>query len=133
MSQIKTPREIWFTRCPVPTATGIAHALGWLKEEFAADGIRVATIQDAPPELSRHHYDHEIPTLIREGGSLLALAAKAQGAPTELIGPAWIDEAQAISVRAYSRISEPLHLKASRVALPAYVRRAIPAPVRCSS
>src|ERR1700722_15092497 len=133
MSQIKTPREIWFTRCPVPTATGIAHALGWLKEEFAADGIRVATIQDAPPELSRHHYDHEIPTLIREGGSLLALAARAQGASTRLIGLTWIDEAQAIIVRPDSRIKEPRPLEGARVALPAYVEREVPAHVRGSS
>ncbi len=126
-------REIWFTRCPVPTATGLAYSLGWLGEEFAGDGIRVATIQDAPPELSRHHYDHEIPTLIREGGSLLALAAKAQGAPTKLIGLTWIDEAQAIIVRPDSNIREPLHLKGARVALPAYVHREIPAHVRGSS
>ena len=25
---------IWFTRCPVPTATGLAYKLGWLDEEF---------------------------------------------------------------------------------------------------
>jgi ABC-type nitrate/sulfonate/bicarbonate transport system substrate-binding protein len=36
-------------------------------------------------------------------------------------------------VRADSRISEPLHLKGSRVALPAYVHRDIPAHVRGSS
>src|ERR1700722_10683249 len=117
--------EIWFTRCPVPTATGLANALGWLREEFAADGIHVATIQEAPRELSRHHFDHEIPTLIREGGSLLALAAKAQLAPTKLLGLTWIDEAQAIIVRADSTIREPLHLKSARVALPAYVHRDI--------
>jgi ABC-type nitrate/sulfonate/bicarbonate transport system substrate-binding protein len=125
--------EIWFTRCPVPTATGIAHALGWLKDEFAADGIRVATIQDAPPELSRHHYDHELPTLIREGGSLLALAARAQGAPTRLIGLTWIDEAQTLIVRPGSRIREPRYLEGARVALPAYVERELPAHVRGSS
>jgi ABC-type nitrate/sulfonate/bicarbonate transport system substrate-binding protein len=96
---IQPLREIWFTRCPVPTATGLAYKLGWLTEEFATDGIRIAAIQEAPRELSRHHYDHEMPTLIREGGNLLALAAKAQGAPSKLIGLTWIDEAQAIIVR----------------------------------
>jgi ABC-type nitrate/sulfonate/bicarbonate transport system substrate-binding protein len=127
------PSEIWFTRCPVPTATGLAYNLGWLSEEFAADGIRIAAIQEAPRELSRHHYDHEIPTLIREGGNLLALAAKAQGAPTKLIGLTWIDEAQAIIVRPDSAISAPAHLEGKRVALPAYVHREIPAHVRGSS
>jgi len=126
-------KEIWFTRCPVPTATGLAYRLGWLQEEFAPDGISVATLQEAPKTLSRHHYDHEIPTLIREGGSLLALAAKAQGAKTKLIGLTWIDEWQAILVRPDSGITSPWHLKGKRIALPAYVHREIPSHIRGSS
>ncbi len=41
--------------------------LGWLQRDFARDAIKIAAIQDAPRELVRHHYAHEIPTLIREG------------------------------------------------------------------
>ncbi|HEX8059173.1 MAG TPA: ABC transporter substrate-binding protein, partial [Novosphingobium sp.] len=67
-----TPAEIWFTRCPVPTATGIAYKLGWLSEAFAADGIELKTLQESSAELGRHHYDHRLPTLIREGGNMLA-------------------------------------------------------------
>ncbi len=74
--------QIWFTRCPVSTATGLAYQLGWL----ADDGIKVSTLQDASKELRRHDYDHQLPTLIREGGNLLGLAARAQLAPTRLIG-----------------------------------------------
>lgn len=126
-------KEIWFTRCPVPTATGLSYKLGWLQDEFASDGISVATIQDAPKALARHHYDHEISSLIREGGSLLALAAKAQGARTRLIGLTWIDEWQVILVRPGSGIRKPADLKGLRVALPAYVEREIAAHVRGSS
>ena len=43
--------QIWFTRCPVPTATGLAYKLGWLTGEFADDGIKISTLQDAPREL----------------------------------------------------------------------------------
>jgi len=132
-SEASALREIWFTRCPVPTATGLAFQLGWLQGEFAREGISVATIQDAPKALARHHYDHEIKSLIREGGSLLALAAKAQGARTKLIGLTWIDEWQVILVRPGSGISKPADLKGLRVALPAYVAREIPAHIRGSS
>ncbi len=111
--------KIWFTRCPVPTATGLAYKLGWLGEEFARDGITVQTLQETP-ELNRHHYDHELPELIREGGNLLALPARAQGAPTRLIGLTWIDEWQTILVRPGSDITEPRHLKGKRAALPAF-------------
>jgi ABC-type nitrate/sulfonate/bicarbonate transport system substrate-binding protein len=111
--------KIWFTRCPVPTATGLAYKLGWLAQEFAPDNIKIETLQDTP-ELGHHHYDHQLETLIREGGNLLALPARAQGAPTRLIGLTWIDEWQTILVRPGSDITEPKHLKGKRLALPAF-------------
>lgn len=125
--------QIWFTRCPVPTATGLAYKLGWLTEEFARDNIKVATLQEAPKELSRHHYDHQLNSLIREGGNLLALAARAQGAQTRLIGLTWIDEWQAILVRPDSGISKPEHLKGLRLALPEFIDHPIQSHVRGSS
>lgn len=125
--------QIWFTRCPVPTATGIAYKLGWLDEEFAQDGIKVSTLQDAPRELQRHHYDHQLPTLIREGGNLLALAARAQGAATKLIGLTWIEEWQAILVRPDSGITKPEHLRDKRLALPAFIEHPIKDHIRGSS
>lgn len=111
---------IWFTRCPVPTATGLAYKLGWLDREFEADGIAVKTLQEVGGELARHHYDHQLDTLIREGGNLLALPARAQGAPTRLIGLTWIDEWQAILVRPDSGIAQPKHLRGKRLALPRF-------------
>jgi ABC-type nitrate/sulfonate/bicarbonate transport system substrate-binding protein len=125
--------QIWFTRCPVPTATGLAYKLGWLTEEFARDNIQINTLQEAPRELSRHHYDHALNSLIREGGNLLALAARAQGAPTKLIGLTWIDEWQAILVRPDSGITQPQHLKGLRLALPEFIDHPIPSHVRGSS
>lgn len=111
---------IWFTRCPVPTATGLAYRLGWLDEEFARDGIAVKTLQENGGELARHHYEHGLETLIREGGNLLALPARAQGADTRLIGLTWIDEWQVILVRPGSAIRRPADLKGKRLALPVF-------------
>lgn len=124
--------QLWFTRCPVPTATGLAYKLGWLTEDFARDGIAIGTLQETR-ELARHHYDHDLPALIREGGNILALAARAQGAPTRLIGLTWIDEWQTILVRANSGISEPRHLKGLRLALPEYIDHPIHTHARGSS
>lgn len=116
----ETLDKIWFTRCPVPTASGIAHAKGWLQEEFARDGLPVEALQDAPRDLNRHHYDHALPGLFREGGNIPALAAKAKGSPSRLIGLTWIDEWQAILVAKDCGAIEPKDLKGLRVALPAY-------------
>ena len=112
--------QIWITRCPVPTATGIALKRGTLGKKFAAKQISVSTLQDADKTFAAHHVDHELPTLFREGGNVPALVAKADGAPSRLIGLTWIDEWQVIIVRPDSEIKTPADLKGKRVALPEY-------------
>lgn len=120
---------LWFTRCAggggggVPTASGIAYKLGYLEEEFGAEGIKLRTLQDEGTEgLRQHHYEHGLETLVREGGNLFAIPAKAQGAKTRLIGLTWIEEGQSILVRPGSDIRSPADLKGKRLALPAYRR-----------
>jgi len=127
--------KLWFTRCPVPTPSAIAYKLGWLTEEFARDGIQLATFQEDAKngELSRHHYDHELQGLFREGGNMLPIASRAQGSPNRLIGLTWIDEGQAIIVRKDSAINQPRDLKGARIALPGFVEKQIPSHVRGTS
>jgi ABC-type nitrate/sulfonate/bicarbonate transport system substrate-binding protein len=132
-SEKTRPDEIWFTRCPVPTATGIAYKLGWLTEAFERDGIALRTLQESVPELNRHHYDHRLPTLIREGGNMLSIAARAQGEPTRLVGLTWIEESQLILTRPNTGITSPADLKGRRLALPAWSDNDIPAHVRGTS
>jgi 2'-hydroxybiphenyl-2-sulfinate desulfinase len=127
MASSSKPDVIWYTRCAgngrggVPTATGIASQLGWLHEEFAGEGVQLRSLQDEGAETFRHnHYDHHLPTLIREGGNLFALPARAQGARTRLIGLTWIDEGQAILVRPDSTIRSAGDLKGKRLALPTF-------------
>lgn len=124
--------KLWFTRCPVPTATGLAYRLGWLQQAFADDGIAVETLQDNPG-LGQHHYDHQLPELIREGGNILAFAARAQGAPTRLIGLTWIDEWQVILVRPESSIRSAADLAGKRLALPQWIEHPLPSHARGSS
>jgi len=110
---------IWYTRCPVPTATGIAADLGWLGDEFAADGIEVRSLQDiSREEAADYHYTHALAGLFREGGNVPALWAKSRGEPTRLVGLTWIEERQVIHVRADSPIAEPGQLKGARLAVP---------------
>ncbi|MGW5683036.1 ABC transporter substrate-binding protein [Nonomuraea sp. NPDC003754] len=108
--------KIWYTRCPVPTASGLAHNLGWLEQELGEIGI----LQDAPPEIARHHFDHDLLGLFREGGNVPALAARAEGARTRLIGLTWIEEWQSILVRPGSGIEDAAGLRGARFALPAW-------------
>lgn len=111
---------LWYTRCPVPTASGLAHSLGWLGEAASEAGVGLGVLQDAGPELAPRHFDHQLLGLIREGGNVPALAARAEGSPTRLIGLTWIDEAQAILVAPDSPVSEPGALAGLRIAVPAW-------------
>lgn len=112
--------RIWYTRCPVPTASGIAYNLGWLDEEFVADGIAVGVLQDAAPEIADRHFDHRLVGLFREGGNVPALVARSDGAPTRLIGLTWIDERQSVLVRDDTAFEGPSDLRGLRLAVPGW-------------
>ncbi|MBF6174998.1 ABC transporter substrate-binding protein [Nocardia blacklockiae] len=113
---------LWYTRCPVPTASGLAHSLGWLSETAARNDLRFGVLQDAGPELAVRHFDHTLSGLIREGGNVPALAARAHGSPTRLIGLTWIDEAQAILVGPDSPIGSAADLAGHRIGIPAWAQ-----------
>ncbi|MFE4513360.1 ABC transporter substrate-binding protein [Kitasatospora sp. NPDC056783] len=113
------PETLWFTRCPVPTATGIAADQGWLAREFAPEGIAVRSLQEVPPEVAAdHHYTHALTGLFREGGNVPALWARSRGEATRLVGLTWIEERQVVLVRAGSGITEPAQLRGLRLAIP---------------
>ncbi|WP_067687243.1 ABC transporter substrate-binding protein [Nocardia jejuensis] len=113
---------LWYTRCPVPTASGLAHSLGWLGETAADSGLKFGVLQDAGPELAGFHFSHELSGLVREGGNVPALAARAQGSPTRLIGLTWIDESQAILVGPHSPVTSAAELAGLRVGIPAWAQ-----------
>ncbi|RVU28893.1 ABC transporter substrate-binding protein [Streptomyces antnestii] len=113
------PDTLWFTRCPVPTATGIAADQQWLAAEFAPDGITVRSLQDAGHDVDRHtHYTHALPGLFREGGNVPALWARSRGEETRLVGLTWIEERQTVLVAPGSGIRGAAALRGLRLAVP---------------
>ena len=115
----QAPAKLWYTRCAVPTASGIAYDHGWLADQYSDQGVDIGILQEAPLDIARHHYDHDLPGLIREGGNVPAIVARSSGAPTRLVGLTWIDERQAIVVRK----DEPWQgagLKGLRIAIPGW-------------
>lgn len=120
MLEANGPDTIWMMRCPVPAASGVAFARGYMTDAFAARGLAVRRIvegglnivADDPAEQQRH--------LFREGSNIRAIAHRSQGAPTRVIGLTWIDERQAIIVRPESGVMQPADLNGLRFALPAF-------------
>lgn len=121
-NSVARPDSVWVTRCPVPAASGVACAKGWMTEAFGQDGIAVKRVQELGLNLVADDPDNQARHLFREGGNIQALAARALGAPTRVIGLTWIDERQAIMVRRDVGIMDPADLKGLRFALPGYAR-----------
>jgi ABC-type nitrate/sulfonate/bicarbonate transport system substrate-binding protein len=122
MADGDTPDCIWITRCPVPAASGVAWSLGWMAEAFDPLGIAVHRVQEAGLNLVSLDPERQARFLFREGGNIQALAARARGEDTRVIGLTWIDERQAIMVRPDTAIMEPAALKGLRFALPGFAR-----------
>jgi len=113
------PKEIWHTRCPVPTPLGIAINLGLIDKALTPHGVTVHSLQEtADPRARESHIDHHLPHSFRQGGSVPALWARAAGADTRVIGLSWVDESQAIIALPESGIRTVKDLKGRRIGLP---------------
>lgn len=114
------PDTIWMMRCPVPAASGVAYALGWMDEAFARDGIAVRRVVEGGLNLVVDDPQAQATHFFREAGNIQALAARAAGAPTRVIGLTWIDEHQVILTRPDMPVLDPSDLRGLRFALPAF-------------
>jgi ABC-type nitrate/sulfonate/bicarbonate transport system substrate-binding protein len=112
-------KELWYTRCGIPTAIGLAVQLGWLDRAFAPLGITIRSLREAPdPKTRRSHFDHHLQYSVRQGGSSPALWAKSEGVDTRAIGLIRTDESQLILALPGSKIQTVKDLKGRRLALP---------------
>ena len=114
-----TPDVLWYTRCPVPTAVGIAVQQGRIAEEFARDGLTVRSLRDnADRAIRESHYDHKLLNSFRQGGSIPAIWARAEGRDTRVIGLTWTDEYQVVVASPRSQLRSVKELKGRRIGLP---------------
>lgn len=112
-------KNIWYTRCPVPTAFSIALRNGWFDEEFAADGIEVSSLlKSTNPAVRESHFDHTLADSFRHGGNTPPIWSRAKGNDVRLIGLSWTDQPQFLLSHPNSGIKSAADLKGKRLALP---------------
>ena len=66
--------SIYYTRCPVPTAPGVAFQRRMFAELFRESGYDVRDLNELGPDCRDVHYTHAVESFFREGG----------GAPEEM-------------------------------------------------
>jgi len=120
MANSKKLDTLWYTRCGIPTPLGLAVQLGWVQQEFAADGTVIKSLQESnDPVEQASHFEHTLPHSFRYGGSTPAIWTRARGQDTRVIGISWIDEYQAILSLPRSGIRSVKDLCRRRLGLPA--------------
>jgi ABC-type nitrate/sulfonate/bicarbonate transport system substrate-binding protein len=110
---------LWYTRCPVPTALGIAVQNGWLDDAIRGQGGKVESLRESNDQAVREsHFNHTLKNSVRHGGNIPAIGAKALGRDTRVIGLSWADEVQLILTGPESGIRTVRDLKGRRFGLP---------------
>ena len=112
------PHTIWYTRCPVATASGIAYQRKMFDGEFAGSDYEVRNLKELGRARASTHFTHVLPDSIREGGAIPPLWARQNGADTVLVGLTWVAEALSFYVRADSDVQSFQDLAGKRLGIP---------------
>jgi ABC-type nitrate/sulfonate/bicarbonate transport system substrate-binding protein len=113
------PDTLWFTRCPVPSATGIAVQNGWLEQTFAPYGIAVSSLRHSADRATREsHFTHTLANSFRQGGNAPAIYARSEGRDTVVIGLQWTPQYEGVLTLPGSGIRSVGDLAGRRLALP---------------
>ena len=113
---------LYYTRCPVPTASGIAFQRGMFAELFRESGYEVRNLSELGPRGRDVHYTHSIEAFFREGGGAPPVWARANGVDSVVLGITFMEELLGVFVRADDPAGSVADLAGRRLALPAWPR-----------
>ncbi len=110
-------KEVWYTNCPVVSASNVDEALGWTREELKKVGVKYAYFRSTRQNDWYPHYIHNLDNLIRVGGLFPPVHVHADIRRTRLLGATPVYEGGCMLVRARDDIYRMSDLKGKKIGL----------------
>jgi ABC-type nitrate/sulfonate/bicarbonate transport system substrate-binding protein len=110
--------EVYYTNCPLVSASNVDQELGWTREEYKKIGIKYAFMRSTPDNDWYPHYIHNLDNLIRFGGLFPPVHVHADIRRTRLLGVTHVPrEGGVLLVRAKDDIYRMTDLKGKKIGL----------------
>jgi ABC-type nitrate/sulfonate/bicarbonate transport system substrate-binding protein len=110
-------KEVYYTNCPLVSASNVDQELGWTKEEYKKIGVTYAFLRSRRENDWYPHYIHNLDNLIRFGGLFPPINVQADIRRTRLLGVTHVYEGGVMMVRAKDDIYRMVELKGKKIGL----------------
>jgi ABC-type nitrate/sulfonate/bicarbonate transport system substrate-binding protein len=111
-------KEVWYTNCPLVSASNVDQELGWTREEYKKICVKYDYFRNTRENDFYPHYIHNLDNLIRFGGMFPPIQVHADIRRTRLLGVTHVPyEGGAMMVRARDNIYRLKDLKGKKIGL----------------
>ena len=111
-------KEVYYTNCPLISASNVDQELGWTKEEFKKIGVKYGYFRSTPENDWYPHYIHNLDNLIRFGGLFPPIQVNADIRRTRLLGVTHVPhEGGVMIIRAKDDIYRMSDLKGKKIGI----------------
>ena len=110
--------EVYYTNCPLVSASNVDQELGWTREEYKKIGVKYAFLRSQRGNNWYPHYIHNMENLIRFGGLFPPIHVQADLRRTRLLGVTHAPrEGGCMMVRSRDDIYRMIDLKGKKIGL----------------
>jgi len=110
-------KEVYYTNCPLVSASNVDQELGWVREEYKKIGVKYSFLRSARENDWYPHYIHNLDNLFRFGGLFPPVQVHADIRRTRLLGVTHVYEGGVMMVRSRDNIYTMSDLKGKKIGL----------------
>jgi ABC-type nitrate/sulfonate/bicarbonate transport system substrate-binding protein len=110
-------KEVYYTNCPLVSASNVDQELGWTREEYKKIGVKYGFLRSRRENNWYPHYIHNMDNLIRFGGLTPPIHVHADIRRTRLLGMTHVYEGGCMMVRSRDDIYRIADLKGKKIGL----------------